>query len=163
MPVQRDPLPPGWAGQSYAGFGRRLLAQLIDTALLMLVGLLVGVVVYGLNILQGIPPEEATTLSTAADWMLNLIVALITLLFWVTWQATPGKRLLGLRIVDAETGGLPPFNRLVLRYVGYFISALPLSLGFLWMLWDRRQQCWHDKLGRTVVLHASRPSTGGFA
>ena len=47
---------------------------------------------------------------------------------------------LRLRIVDARTGGHAPFGRLVLRYAGYLVSTLPLGLGYLWMLWDRRRQ-----------------------
>jgi uncharacterized RDD family membrane protein YckC len=40
----------------------------------------------------------------------------------------------------------------VLRYIGYFLSALPLYLGFLWALWDRRHQGFHDKLAGTTVV-----------
>ncbi len=42
---------------------------------------------------------------------------------------------------------MPP----VLRYIGYFLSALPLDFGFLWIAFDARKQGWHDKLASTVV------------
>jgi uncharacterized RDD family membrane protein YckC len=35
--------------------------------------------------------------------------------------------------------------------VQYF-SAIPLYLGFLWMLWDNKKQTWHDKAAGTVVV-----------
>ena len=97
--------------------------------------------------------------SALADLLVEVIVGLLVLTFWAEGGATPGKRAMGVMIVDARTGGRPPLGRLVLRYVGYLLSALPLLLGFLWALWDPRRQAWHDKLGGTVVV--LRPSTGG--
>jgi uncharacterized RDD family membrane protein YckC len=64
--------------------------------------------------------------------------------------------LLGLRIVDAEDGSAPGMRALVLRYLGYLVAALPLCLGYLWMLWDPRRQGWHDKMARTVVVRDRR-------
>ncbi|MFC3854060.1 RDD family protein [Salinispirillum marinum] len=39
------------------------------------------------------------------------------------------------------------------QYVRYFVSTIPLLLGFFWMLWDAKNQTWHDKLAGTVVVH----------
>ncbi|HWL83238.1 MAG TPA: RDD family protein [Roseomonas sp.] len=156
MPI--DPmLPPGWVGCRYAGFGRRFLAQLVDGFLLGLVALLLEVVQGVVHALQGLPLEDGP--SMASELLVQVIVALIVLLFWATRLATPGKLLLGLRIVDVQTGGRPAFPRMLARYLGYILSTLPLGLGYFWMLWDERRQCWHDKLGGTVVLRLSRPST----
>ncbi len=104
-------------------------------------------------------------LSLGGEIMLNLVTGLAVLLFWASRQATPGKLALGLRLVDARTGGAPPFGRLVARYLGYALSGLPLGLGYLWMLWDPRRQTWHDKLGATLVVLDHRrgpPSTARF-
>jgi uncharacterized RDD family membrane protein YckC len=57
--------------------------------------------------------------------------------------------------VDATTGGQPSTGRLVLRYVGYFVSLIPLALGYLWIAWDPRKQSFHDKIARTVVVRSS--------
>jgi uncharacterized RDD family membrane protein YckC len=43
---------------------------------------------------------------------------------------------------------------LILRFLGYFVSAFPLYLGFLWAALDRRKQGWHDKIARTIVIHS---------
>jgi hypothetical protein len=40
----------------------------------------------------------------------------------------------------------------VLRYVGYLVSGIVMSLGFIWILFDRKRQGWHDKLARTYVV-----------
>ena len=60
--------------------------------------------------------------------------------------------LLRLRVVDARTGEPLPLGQCVLRYIGYFVSALPLCLGFLWVAFDARKQGWHDKIGGSVVI-----------
>ena len=76
-------------------------------------------------------------------------------------QGTPGKLVLGLSIVDAETGQTPRLGRLVLRYLGYLLSTIPLGLGYFWMLWDDRRQTWHDKLGGTLVVVTRRGDKAG--
>ena len=83
-----------------------------------------------------------------------LAVAVAVIGFWRYCGATPGKIAVGLKIVDAATGGPPPLGRLVLRFFAYFVSAFPLYLGFLWAAFDRRKQGWHDKIARTVVINS---------
>jgi len=134
----------GQRGVELAGFWPRLAAQLLDAAWMLPLGLVL--VLLG-DLLRG-----GQGLSPGADLFLQLISALLIILFWATRQATPGKMLMRLRVVDAATGGTPPLPRLVARYVGYILSSLPLGLGYLWMLWDPQKQCWHDKLARTLVV-----------
>jgi uncharacterized RDD family membrane protein YckC len=139
----------GQHGVDLAGFWPRLAAQLLDVAWMLPLGLVL--------VLLGDLARGGEGLSPGADLFLQLISALLILLFWVTRQATPGKMLMRLRVVDAVTGGTPPLPRLVVRYVGYIVSSLPLGLGYLWMLWDPRRQCWHDKLARTLVVRDRPP------
>jgi uncharacterized RDD family membrane protein YckC len=131
-------------GVELAGFWPRVGAQLLDALWMLPVGVLLA--------LLGDLARGGRGLSSGADLFLQMISALLILLFWVTRQATPGKMVLRLRVVDAETGRTPPFGRLVIRYFGYILSGLPLGLGYLWMIWDPRRQCWHDRLARTLVV-----------
>jgi uncharacterized RDD family membrane protein YckC len=151
------PLPPPTdatqTAPTLAGFGHRLLATLLDALWMLPLSWLL--VLLGAALRGGPPGERYPTL--AAEVLLNLIFGLLVLLFWVSRQATPGKLALRLRIVDARTGGHAPCGRLVLRYAGYLVSALPLGLGYLWMLWDRRRQTWQDKLGETLVVRDPPP------
>lgn len=80
------------------------------------------------------------------------IMLAITIFFWVKFCGTPGKRLLGLKIVDAKT--LQPLSPMqsVVRYLGYFIAVMPFCVGLLWILFDEKQQGWHDKLAHSVVI-----------
>jgi uncharacterized RDD family membrane protein YckC len=129
----------------YASFWQRVAAQLIDA--LWMLPLAFGLAVIG-SALRG-----GEDLSTGGEIMLNVICGLVVVIYWASRQATPGKRALGLRIVDADTGGTPPVGRLVARYLGYIVSGAPLGLGYLWMLWDDRSQTWHDKVAATLVVH----------
>ena len=81
-------------------------------------------------------------------------VALAVIGFWRACGATPGKIALALRIVDAKSGGPPKTLQLIVRFIAYAVSALPLYLGFLWAAVDRRKQGWHDKIAGTIVINS---------
>lgn len=123
-----------------ASFGRRLLALLIDSVVVGVVGtilvLLVGDVAgQGVNILIG------------AGYFI-----------WLEGSPsgqTVGKRALGIRVVDLGTGGPVGYGRAVIRYVGRIVSGFVFALGYLWMLWDAQKQTWHDKMATTVVVPTS--------
>ncbi|MBI3127868.1 MAG: RDD family protein [Candidatus Tectomicrobia bacterium] len=72
---------------------------------------------------------------------------------------TPGKWLLGERVVHKMTGEPAGFWRMVLReVVGKAVSGIFFGLGYLWAIWDRDAQAWHDKIADTVVLKEERPA-----
>src|SRR5262249_36611110 len=63
-----------------------------------------------------------------------------------------GKKFIGIRIIRTDGGPLD-YRTVVIRHIlGYLLAMLPLGLGFAWALWDGRQQGWHDKLARTIVV-----------
>ena len=62
---------------------------------------------------------------------------------------------MGIRVIDANDGGPIGFGRGVIRYFGRIISAIPLGLGYWWMLWDPEKQCWHDKFASDYVVPES--------
>lgn len=129
----------------YIGFVRRLGATLLDLLLLSFLSS-----VSGWLLMQEYPDAEAIMRSTGRVFM--PIIPLLIVLMWWRLQGTPGKLLLGCRIVDAHSGGHPRLWQALVRLLGYALSALPLGLGFLWMIWDKRHQAWHDKLARTLVV-----------
>lgn len=79
-------------------------------------------------------------------------------LFVVVWGGrTPGKRLLGIRILRLDgkpIGWWVAFN----RFGGYAASVFTGLLGFFEMLWDANRQALHDRIAATVVVrdHAGR-------
>jgi uncharacterized RDD family membrane protein YckC len=66
--------------------------------------------------------------------------------------ATLGRRLVGIRVVDADTGEPLKPGQALIRYVGYIISGLPIFIGFIWAAFDSRKQGWMDKLAGTQVV-----------
>jgi uncharacterized RDD family membrane protein YckC len=63
-----------------------------------------------------------------------------------------GKLFLGMRVFHVSGKPAGFFTMLVRDTIGRFISGLVLSLGYLWLLWDKDRQTWHDKLLGTVVM-----------
>jgi uncharacterized RDD family membrane protein YckC len=132
----------------YAGFWSRLAAFAIDALIVMVISAPVVVLLFGVRQISLDPTEHSWEL------LVPLSVAVAIIGFWRYCGATPGKIAFGLKIVDAATGQPPTLLRLVLRYAGYVVSAFPFYLGFLWIAVDRRKQGWHDKIGRTIVIHS---------
>ena len=132
----------------YAGFGPRALAFLLDAVIVTVIVVPVLVLGFGMREVSLDPAEHSWEL------LLFIAIAVAVIGFWRAFGATPGKIALGLKIVDARTGGAPGMAQLIVRFAAYLLSALPLYLGFLWIAVDRRKQGWHDKIARTVVIHS---------
>ena len=120
--------------------------MLIDWLIVVVVSMPVIVLAFGADYFSLDP------LRRAWDLVFFLIVGAVVVAFWRYCGATPGKLAVGVKVVDARTGRPPSTHRLVLRFLAYLVSALPLYLGFLWIALDRRKQGWHDKIAGTVVV-----------
>ena len=144
----------------YAGLWIRILASLVDTAVvcLILVPLFfwfgqAAPLPYGFSGGSYELPGNWDFIAT------KLLPAAYAVVFWHFRGATPGKSVFGLMVVDARSGTVPGFGQSLGRYLAYFVSALPLALGFLWIAFDSRKQGWHDKLAGTVVVRARKQAT----
>jgi uncharacterized RDD family membrane protein YckC len=134
----------------YAGFWIRVWASIIDTVLIMLLTFPLLMAVYGTDYFD---PEITGYIAGPLDFLISWVLpAIAVIVFWIYRSATPGKMAISARIVDANTGGKASTGQLIGRYFGYFISAIPLGLGIIWVAFDKRKQGWHDKLAGTVVF-----------
>lgn len=132
----------------YVGFWPRVGASLVDTILL-------GIIIYPL--LTAFYGESYWTseefVKGPLDFLLSWVFpAIAVIMFWVAKQATPGKMAVAAKIVDAKTGNAATTGQLIGRYLAYYLSMIPLFLGFIWVAFDERKQGWHDKLAGTVVV-----------
>ncbi len=139
----------------HASFWRRAIALALDA--IWLYPLLILLLYFSYNCSPiSLPDITDPNYIPQYEWRIALIIsvlpALITIWFWIKYAATPGKLLLDCEIVDAKTGKPITLKQSILRYVAYLISALPLFLGFFWMLIDKRHQTWHDKIAGTIVI-----------
>ena len=138
--------------QDYAGFWLRVKASLIDTVMLIAIIAIPLTMIYGTDYWTN-GSVNTPMFHGVWDVVLNHILPLVAVLwFWHRYGATPGKIMLGLKIVDAETGREMTTGQSVGRYFAYILSTLPLCLGFIWIAFDPRKQAWHDKLAGTVVV-----------
>ena len=133
----------------YAGFWIRALASFIDSIWQMPLIFAIGYLVYGASYFDS---EEF--FKGPFDVFLQFIFLMILVIgFWFYRSATPGKELLGLKIVNASDLGAATNGQLVKRYVGYYLSMIPLCLGFFWVAFDKKKQGFHDKVSNTVVIY----------
>ena len=157
----------------YVGFWARVAASLVDTVLVCMLVWPLLTMFYG----SGYWAELTMPLKAAfdatlggslaalppvpdrgpADFLVSWVLPAVAIVaFWIARQATPGKMLIGARIVDADTGAPLTTRQAIGRYLAYYVSIFGLFLGFFWVGWDRRKQGWHDKLAGTVVVRARR-------
>ncbi|MBL1379403.1 RDD family protein [Zobellella iuensis] len=132
----------------YVGFWPRFGASLIDSILLGIIIWPILIVFYG----ESYWVSERFILGPV-DFLVSWVFpAVAAILFWVAKQATPGKMAVSAKIVDAKTGNAATAGQLIGRYFAYYLSLIPLGLGFVWVAFDGRKQGWHDKIAGTVVV-----------
>ena len=81
-------------------------------------------------------------------------VAAYFVVFWRAIGRTPGKWLMGVKVV-LEGGGRITVRQALIRLLGYLLSSLPFYLGFLGNLGQERRG-WHDRIAGTEVIYVTR-------
>jgi uncharacterized RDD family membrane protein YckC len=147
--TRREPSAWPTGAHEHAGFALRFGALLFDLLVTMIAWMAFTFV------LSYLSKKSVVSSNSMLAVVYIVALALFALNFVVlagrTGQ-TLGKRILGIRIV--RENGLPfGVGVAVTRHVaGYLLSAVGAFLGFAWILWDRKQQGWHDKLAHTHVV-----------
>ena len=146
-----------WNGETW-GLGivgsepwRRISAKLIDVAIMIILSVLLALI-FG------------TGSSTYLLTVLTLIVAVIYEVgFVATRGGTPGKLLMGFRVVEIEPGTTPPSGSVaalrwapsligVIPFLGAFVSFVILFLSVYWILKDVNRQSVYDRVAKTYVV-----------
>lgn len=153
----------------YAGFVTRAVAFIIDFLLVVMTQVVVLLIIrlllqfFGLSTLAQalFYPDTAgvdsSVVVTATRWTIlvigsNLLFDAYMVIGWLLVDRTIGQAALGLRVRRSDGRPLT-IGPAIRRVIGYYLSILPLFLGFLWVLVDDRRQGWHDKLADTVVIY----------
>ena len=170
VPASPDPagsvLAPQMALVREAGFVSRCVAFVLDILIVSISSLVFAALSSVILNFFGFSARDISLEAPPQNilaWLELIIVALeglAVLLFipayfvvcWVLIGATPGKYILGLKVMRAG-GQRLGWWRAIVRFFGLWISALPLFLGYLWVFVDTRRQGWHDKLADTVVAY----------
>ncbi len=120
---------------NYAGFGIRFVAWIIDAVIIGIIGGILNAVHLGL---------------------LGSLVSLAYFTYFIgsDMGASVGMMALGLKVIPdggttEETIG---YMRAFIRWIMSIVSAIPIFLGYLWIIWDPKKQAWHDKVANSVVV-----------
>jgi len=130
-----------------AGVATRAAAFIIDMILELLLLLLV---VFVLALIGG---------DGSASIIQGIGFAIPVAYHWYFWTRrdgqTPGKFALSIRVIKADGTPLSDTDA-VIRAIGYNVSSFVFGLGYLWAIFDKNNQSWHDKLARTYVVRKDR-------
>ncbi len=154
----------------YAGFWIRFLASFLDTLFLALP---VAVVIYFLsdgnwfdfaqyqeNLQYAMSGNASKALSSqpqmSIKWELlfEVSVLIVTMIFWRRWRgATPGKRFVHIKIVDAKTFEDINNKQAITRSLGYIASTFAFLIGFIMVAFRKDKRGLHDLLASTAVIY----------
>ncbi len=134
---------------SRAGFVSRVLADVIDLAVVcaLWIGLLLLASMARFLVLG--PPFVVVSAAPVLEGPVSFAIGVLYLgYFWGTTGRTPGKQVLGLRVVDPARGQLGAW-----RAVARAILYLLFPIGLLWVLVSRRNVSVQDLVVRSAVAY----------
>lgn len=144
----------------YGGFWRRVGALMLDGLILSVANFAVSSIL-GLTMgprVSPVPGEISYTSFTAllgVSFLINLAIALAYQVFFLTRNgATPGKMVLGLKVIRADGGPISP-GLAIGRYLSYILDALILGIGYLMVAFDKEKRALHDHICGTRVIRVS--------
>ena len=149
--------------EALAGFWRRLVAAFLDW---ILIGILAAAIGELFGVEAPTPPSANGGVNVQFQPAPGPFI-LVELAYFTYFHATSagqsiGNRILGIRVLDADTGRSLPYARAFVRALMSSLSALPCFLGFFWMLWEPRKRTWHDIVADSLVVRASVYPPGEF-
>jgi uncharacterized RDD family membrane protein YckC len=134
--------------QEYGGFWARFVALVIDNAVVFVILLAAGISMGTAVAMAGM--EDMTSMIG------GVVFTFIPFLYWPvlessSWQATVGKRVMGLQVTDLE-GNRLSFVHALLRAFAKIVSSIPMGIGFLIAAFTARKQALHDIIVKTLVV-----------
>ncbi len=150
----------------YAGFWIRVGAYLIDTILLYIVQIIIAAM-FGVSIgaMSGLG-DAGEAAATGMATVVSLIMVFLSIAYFVImesgpWQATLGKKAVGIIVTDENGGRISPL-RAIGRYLAKILSALILFIGFIMVAFTDKKQGLHDMICSTLVVKG-QPGDHGTA
>jgi uncharacterized RDD family membrane protein YckC len=154
--------------QVYAGFWLRVAAYILDALIVGIPISIVGGIVGGIcGFSYGMSHPGSSSFLLTPDGSLNptfivMEVGLMTFSLLVKWlyfalqesssaQATVGKRVLGLKVINLE-GNRIGFGQASGRFFGKILSGMILCVGYMMAGFTERKQALHDMVAGTLVV-----------
>ena len=125
------------ASTNYAGFWIRLVAYIIDAIVLLIPNYAIGMMV-----------------SMEVANILSIVIYGGYVIYFLSSEmmATPGKMAVGLIVTDGD-GNRISAGTAATRWIGYFISAIVLLIGFIMIGFTEKKEGLHDKIAGTLVVY----------
>jgi uncharacterized RDD family membrane protein YckC len=144
----------------FAGVLARFIALLIDNIMMSIIA--VALVLFLIPIFGLAENTDSTLLGLLAGTALLIVMVVFFALqffyFGYMWSKSGqsiGMKLVNVRVVRRNNAGGLSFIRAGLRgTLGYYVSGLLFSLGYIWAIFDPNKEAWHDKLFDTWVVNA---------
>jgi uncharacterized RDD family membrane protein YckC len=135
----------------YAGIVSRAVALVLDVLASLAIFVLGSAVVALIgSLVGGIRPHWVVGTLLSVGWI--VVAVTYFTLFWSAAGRTPGMRLMHLHVRHPGGDGVST-RRALRRTIGLIVAIIPLFLGFVPALFDRRRRALPDFLAGTVVVY----------
>lgn len=142
-----------FGSRAMAWFGDLLVMVVLATIISFIMGSLVGLTGGRDSAFLGF---VSGTLALLWAVSLFLLQFLYFGYFWSNNGQSVGMRWLHIRVVRRDKKEKISFMRAGLRgSFGYWLSGLIFYIGYLWAIWDKDSEAWHDKVFDTWVVQTS--------
>jgi uncharacterized RDD family membrane protein YckC len=117
-------------------FVKRIIAIIIDSVILGVIGGIIGAVA-----------------GQELGGLVSFAIGVVYTWFFLTRNngQTPGKMVLGIRVVAADGGSINDLQA-ILRYVGYYVNTLLCFVGWIYAFFNTEQRGFHDMIAGTRVV-----------
>jgi uncharacterized RDD family membrane protein YckC len=141
---------------AYQGFGSRLVAQIVDGIILLIVNYILGATMAGATSFAFYGAEAYPLLGAG-----GVIFLLYFVILEGMWGATVGKMVMKIKVVreDGSACGLMPA---LIRNILRIIDALPFLyiIGLIFMSRSDKKQRLGDRIAKTVVVKSGAAPVG---
>lgn len=135
-----------------AGFWIRLVAWLVDSTVITVVQIVLGLTLAAVGLNAELDPSGQRMIAMVT-WLFGSTLTVAYYVFFTGYCGqTPGKMALRIKVIGTD-GAEIGYRRAALREVlGKFVSGILLGIGYLMIAFDPQKQGLHDKMADTYVI-----------
>jgi uncharacterized RDD family membrane protein YckC len=147
--------------KKYAVFGLRFIAYIIDSfviyIIVMPISFMIGFLIGLTSVTVSSDPSLIANISKTVGSAIGIItfICYYAMLEQSKWQATLGKRFMGIIVVDENEGRIT-ITRALVRTLAKYLSALLFLIGYIMAAFTENKQALHDFLAKTYVINVEK-------
>lgn len=144
---------PGAGLPPLANWGQRVGGYLLD--MLIIIGPM-----YALGFIDLAGSDDPATAAPGPFFLIGMVYALGMGIYQLYLEGktgqTTGKKVLGISLHREADGSTLGFGMAFVRKLAHFLDSFACYLGWLWPLWDDKNQTFADKVCNTVVIKVNK-------